>query len=102
MWKNKRVAEAVKAKWKIAYEKKKKKDPREMNPSPLPDCITRPQGTETISRQFQFKFKLATCPRFHEADRIWEHRPWEKVTDKRPRAHMNTVTGSYLRFKLLL
>lgn len=31
--------------------------------TPLPDCITHPQA-KTISRQFQFKSKLATCPFF--------------------------------------
>lgn len=31
--------------------------------TPVPDCITHPK-TETISRQFQFKFKLPTCPFF--------------------------------------
>lgn len=31
--------------------------------TPLPHCITHPQA-KTISRQFQFKFKLATCPFF--------------------------------------
>jgi len=29
--------------------------------TPLSDCITHPE-TKTISRQFQFKFKLPTCP----------------------------------------
>lgn len=29
----------------------------------LPHCITHPEA-KTISRQFQFKFKLPTCPFF--------------------------------------
>lgn len=31
--------------------------------TPLPDCITHLKA-KTISRQFQFKFKLPTCPFF--------------------------------------
>lgn len=54
--------------------------------TPLPDCITHPKA-KTISRQFQFKFKLPTCPFFMKQIESQSMGP-EKRSQIRPGALM--------------